>query len=309
MQTTLRKNWCFTVNNYTEEDVNLFSGLLEKEKVDYIIYGKEKGETGTKHLQGYLQMKKEARLTAMKKLHKTAHWEAARGNAKENKKYCEKEGDVYESGTMVIAGKRKLDMVKAVAQIIKKVPTETLLEEHGAGYVMNKRKLEETAKDIQQQTLAKLMKTEYENFVLRPWQQEVVNKIKEQDNRKILWVVDPIGNSGKTELSKYLIHTEGAIRYQNGKSNDILYMYKGEPIIVFDLSRSQLEHINYGVIEDLKNGVFCCYKYESTMKMFKPPKMVIMMNKMPDMTALSIDRYDIYKIKKTIEEDLSTHFI
>ena len=29
-----------------------------------------------------------------------------------------------------------------------------------------------------------------------------------------------------------------------------------KPICIFDFSKSQIEHINYGIIEDIKNG--CC---------------------------------------------------
>ena len=45
------------------------------------------------------------------------------------------------------------------------------------------------------------------------------------------------------------------------------------------------------------------------MEIYKSPKMVVMMNSYPDMTALSIDIYEIYKIKKqTTDENLSEHF-
>jgi hypothetical protein len=64
-RTTLARNWCFTVNNYTEQDVI----CLDNIDCEYIIYGKEKGEKqDTPHLQGYIQMKRKMRLTGLKKL-------------------------------------------------------------------------------------------------------------------------------------------------------------------------------------------------------------------------------------------------
>lgn len=39
---------------------------------------------------------------------------------------------------------------------------------------------------------------------LRPWQKEVLKELYAQGSRTVLWVFDFDGNSGKTELSKYL---------------------------------------------------------------------------------------------------------
>lgn len=89
------KNWCFTVNNYTLMDDITLQDMPYK----YLIYGREVGEEGTPHLQGYVQLKKITRLTGMKKLHPTAHWEVAKGNEEQNREYCSKEGDYQEFGT------------------------------------------------------------------------------------------------------------------------------------------------------------------------------------------------------------------
>lgn len=89
------KNWLFTVNNYTPEDISLF----EEFPCNYLIFGKEIGEKGTPHLQGYVQLLSKKRLTGLKKIHATAHWEAARGTAQENITYCSKDGELFAKGT------------------------------------------------------------------------------------------------------------------------------------------------------------------------------------------------------------------
>jgi len=40
---------------------------------------------------------------------------------------------------------------------------------------------------------------------LRPWQQEVVDKLDAQNSRQILFVIDTEGGKGKSELAKWLM--------------------------------------------------------------------------------------------------------
>lgn len=156
-QVAPRVNWCFTVNNYSQDD---YDKLLNYHEAGYVIIGKE-GKNGTPHLQGYMQLKTKKRITAMKKIHDKAHWEPANGTYDENKKYCSKEGDWEEQGNPTINGKKKVDMPKAVNQVLEGVSTADLLEEHGAGYVMNKRKIDEVADAIKAENRKKKFKEDY----------------------------------------------------------------------------------------------------------------------------------------------------
>lgn len=63
--------------------------------------------------------------------------------------------------------------------------------------------------------------------------------------------------------------------------------------MVFDLTRTAQDHINWEVIESIKNGIMYSTKYGSRMKIYKPPKMVVFMNKEPVMDKLSADRYEL----------------
>jgi hypothetical protein len=54
------KYWCFTLNNYTDEDIFEINSLIEfNSNMNYLCYGKEIGESGTIHLQGYFELLKE----------------------------------------------------------------------------------------------------------------------------------------------------------------------------------------------------------------------------------------------------------
>jgi hypothetical protein len=80
MSNQLQLNWCFTLNNYTSADEETFLNLDAK----YLVYGREVGAEGTPHLQGYIQFMSKKRLTALKKLHPSAHWEPAKGDQLSN---------------------------------------------------------------------------------------------------------------------------------------------------------------------------------------------------------------------------------
>ena len=138
------------------------------------------------------------------------------------------------------------------------------------------------------------LKATYVGINWRLWQLKLIEYLqKDPDDRKVLWYVDEKGNSGKTFITKYLLTEGDTLRYENGKSADVKYALNGEKIVVFDLSRSQESHVNYEVIESVKNGVVFSTKYESKMKVFTTPHVVIMANFAPDETKMSADRWDI----------------
>ena len=168
-------NWCFTINNYTDSDFE----KIKKADYGYLIIGKEKSKDGTPHLQGYIQLMTRQRLTGMKKIHPTAHWENARGTAIEASEYCKKEKDFEETGTLSIAGKRKCDMVKCVEQLMSGVSSREIMEEHGAGYIMNRKRIIDMKEDIEMDEGRERKRVKYAAMEPRGWQKTVV-KILDQ---------------------------------------------------------------------------------------------------------------------------------
>lgn len=112
------KDYCFTVNNYKEEDVTKLKGLVRDRVAGYLCFGFECGESGTKHLQGFIQFTKKVRFGPAKAtLPKGAHIEKRRGTPEEASEYCKKEGDYFEEGVCSKSG-RRTDL-EAVAEKIK----------------------------------------------------------------------------------------------------------------------------------------------------------------------------------------------
>jgi len=95
---SLAKRWCFTLNNYTDLEYGSIIAFLQAD-ASYSCVGRERGENGTPHLQGYCILKSQYRLSQLKnKLSPRAHLEVARGAPAVNREYCSKEGDFVESG-------------------------------------------------------------------------------------------------------------------------------------------------------------------------------------------------------------------
>lgn len=84
------RGWCFTLNNYTEEEYENIKSNLHSNTIKYII-GKEVGENGTPHLQGYCYYKEGKTFKYMKTINERIHWERARGNPSQNYEYCSKQ--------------------------------------------------------------------------------------------------------------------------------------------------------------------------------------------------------------------------
>lgn len=80
------KAWVFTLNNPTEEEEAFIRSLddakeRDEHAIQYIIYGEEIGESGTRHYQGYVEFSKRVRLSGCRKIFSRAHWERRRGTA------------------------------------------------------------------------------------------------------------------------------------------------------------------------------------------------------------------------------------
>lgn len=132
---TPRNRWVFTINNPTPEDENrLFA--LPKDKYKYLIVGREVGENGTFHFQGFINLVEKVRLLGVKSLiSPRGHYEPARGTDEDNKKYCSKEGNVLiEQGEPQVKGKRT-DLQAAVKILLEKKSLSDVAAELPETYV------------------------------------------------------------------------------------------------------------------------------------------------------------------------------
>lgn len=95
------RSYVFTVNNYTDEDEHQCWAMpWEVKDCKYICVGKEIGESGTPHLQGYIYFCQPKSLNQLKGFFPTAHFETRRGSHSQAADYCKKDGDFFEWGTL-----------------------------------------------------------------------------------------------------------------------------------------------------------------------------------------------------------------
>lgn len=94
-------HYCFTLNNYVEEeDIPRLQGFFEQE-AKYWIIGREVGDSGTPHLQGYVSFRRRRPFSYVRdKLSSRCHIEGSRGTARQNREYCSKGGNFIEGGTI-----------------------------------------------------------------------------------------------------------------------------------------------------------------------------------------------------------------
>lgn len=98
---TTSKNWCFTLNNYTEAEVAFLTTITEKEDsvIRFVAFAHELGSLEeTPHLQGYLCCKHSVRMTQLKKLLPRAHLEKMKGRIDQSAAYCSKQSELQKFG-------------------------------------------------------------------------------------------------------------------------------------------------------------------------------------------------------------------
>jgi hypothetical protein len=89
------KKWCFTYNNYPDDALEIMERNFKLHELEYIV-GVEVGESGTPHLQGFIEAKKRLRPDQLG-LSRKIHWEKAKGSLKQNVAYCSKDGEFRHS--------------------------------------------------------------------------------------------------------------------------------------------------------------------------------------------------------------------
>ena len=91
------KRWCFTLNNYTVDECEQICSICSS-FCSYAVIGKEVGDQGTPHLQGYIEFKTKRRPLSVFKFTKRIKWLKSKGSREQNLEYCSKDNLFFSIG-------------------------------------------------------------------------------------------------------------------------------------------------------------------------------------------------------------------
>lgn len=161
--TKVSKTWCYTLNNYTTEDIEQFKAFTCSKHRCCM----ETGECGTPHLQGCITFKRGYRLTQLKKINNRVHWEPSKTIDAEN--YCTK-GEIIIDTNNSQQGKRN-DIINIKKKLDMGTTMKEIAEEHFETWVRTHKALEKY------QELKRLPRT-WETEVIVLWGEPGVGKTR-----------------------------------------------------------------------------------------------------------------------------------
>lgn len=210
------RGWCFTVNNYTENDVR----VLQELDTQYIVFGYEVApSTGTPHLQGYMYFKDNKTMSAVIKYLKKnnldthPHLQPQKGTTEQASLYCKKDSQYYEKGTLPQKQGQRNDLEELKDEIIAGKSVDEIVMDKPTLYHQYGRTLHKI-EDIQ-------MRKKFRNF-------QTLGE----------WVYGETG-TGKSEYAfkDYNPSTHYVYKYDN---NDWQDGYEQQDIVIIDEFRGQL---------------------------------------------------------------------
>lgn len=295
--------WCFTLNNPTPEDVPRLQALAPQ--VRYLVFGRETGENGTPHLQGFVIFLTRKRLrSAKREIGDRAHLEVARGTSLQAAQYCKKEGDFEEYGEVPNERQRTdwSDLKKWVLDQPSKPSAKLVAEEYPRFFNSYGRIMEWI--DLIYPS-PPLVDPETQP---RRWQQHLAAELAPEANpRTVHFIIDAEGGCGKSWFCEWWSarNPDKVQILSSGKQTDLFYLIdESREFFFFDIPRSQSEYLQYPVLEKLKDRRITSTKYQGRVKVLaKCPHVVVFMNENPDRNKLSRDRYKVWQLRNLVQYD------
>ena len=296
------KHWCFTINNPTEDHEQALGDASESDAVTYLVFGREVGENGTPHFQGFVSLTERKRTPFLRTLFRCTHihTEVAKGKPAQAAEYCKKDGDFEEFGELPTGQGKRTDIDDFVDYIKTTNP------------IPNYQDIATRFPHLWLKYRERLMELLY---IMRPpaglvqenespyqgWQSDLYDTLTgDPDDRTINFFVDEQGNSGKTWFTRYFMthHADKSQVLRIGKRDDLaLAIDPSKSIFFFDVPRGQMEYLQYSILESIKDRIVFSPKFHSTTKIIRQKcHVVVFSNERPDESNLSNDRLNVITI-------------
>lgn len=294
------KNWTFTINNYTADELASLRELAPS--TEYLVFGRETGEQGTPHLQGFVSFRAAVRLTtARSRIGNRAHLEVARASAVVNLDYCTKDGDYEEFGDVPTRQQGRRTDLEAFYEW-----TDRFSEEKGRPPSTPEvaRHFPVIATKYPRSVAVARLRFEAPPLIEgapRQWQQDLHDELQEEaDDRSVIFYVDQEGGKGKSWFVKWYLsqHRSSTQVLGIGRRDDIAHMISpNKSVFLFNVPRGQMEFFQYSILEQLKDRLVISPKYNSVVKeLIKTPHVIVFCNEYPDANKLSADRLIVREI-------------
>lgn len=203
------KNYCFTLNNYSDVELQALAQasaeLLESKSIRYMVYGREVGDSGTPHLQGFVSFNARKTLQTVKQIAglSRAHLEPAKGTPLQAATYCQKDGDFVEYGTLPHGSGRRTDLHELYELIKSGASKQEIADKFPSQFIRYRNSILALIADHQEE---------------RDWECDV----------QVLW-----GRTGTGKTRKvFETHANAEIYVHPGES--WFNGYEGQPVVLFD---------------------------------------------------------------------------
>lgn len=292
------KFWIFTLNNPSEDEEQHVTDFLGSNVVRYGIFGREVGDSGTPHLQGFVILRRSQRLSYLRaRLSTRAHFEIAVARPEQARDYCKKDGDFEEFGTFPSSSQgartdldQVLDWVDRFTEENGRPPTSPDFAKHQPRAYIRYPRLVRTAS-------LRAGPRRLEFGEPQPWQQELADRLSDPaDDRQVDFIVDPEGGKGKTWFCRWMLTNNESVQVLGiGKKDDVAYMLdETKNVFLFNVPRGQMEFLSYPLLENLKDRLVMSGKYSSQMKTWtEKVHVVVLGNEEPNYEKMTADRYNV----------------
>ena len=293
------RRWVFTLNNYTEAEVEHVKSFFATDTT-YGVFGYEEGEQGTPHLQGFIVLSRSRGLSFVRRFLPRAHWEPSRGTNEQARNYCIKDGSFHEHGRLPRSGQRSdlrrlFDWATEFEQLHRRPPgSPEIAKEFPAEHT----KYSRVARTIALRATPPLLR----EGELRDWQGELAVLLEQpcDSDRVVTFVLDEQGGKGKTWFQQYMytLYPDRVQLLTIGKKDDIAHCIDtAKDVFFFNVPRGGMEYLSYQLLEQLKDRMVFSPKYMSTMKILAlVPHVIVFCNEQPDYNKMTGDRYNVINI-------------
>lgn len=251
------RKYVFTLNNYVDSDVSTISDFLKKSS-KLFCFGKEVGQNGTHHLQGYMEFKNQRdweKLCVDCPPFSRCWSSKARGNLKDNYNYTSKErGSFYYHGFKP----EKMNYVEVIDVFF----------------------------DWQLEIIDTL-KSKPDNRVIH-WYWEPKGCTGKTTFQK--WLITNVKDLSIIVLcGKSADMKNGIIEFMDSNNET-------PDVILINIPRSSLDYVSYTGIEEVKDMLFYSGKYKGGQVCGMCPHVICFANEGPNLDGVSRDRWNIRKI-------------